>query len=52
MGDLVRDTIKKAQQPLPETLPTEPSIRKLVEERRRKAKRSKLPSPDEQERLF
>lgn len=40
MGDVVREAIKKAQQPLPETLPTEPSIRKLVEERRRKQKRT------------
>jgi len=40
MGDVVREAIKKAQQPLPETLPTEPSIRKLVEEHRRKQKRT------------
>jgi DNA-damage-inducible protein D len=48
MGDVVREAIKKAQQPLPETLPTEPSIRKLVEEHRRKQKRA-LKIKDEQE---
>ncbi len=53
MGGLVRKTIEEARQPLPETLPTEPSIRKLVEDRRRKQKRSKNIQPaDEQERLF
>jgi DNA-damage-inducible protein D len=52
MGELVRKTIEEAKQPLPETLPTEPSIRKLVEERRRKQKRKNLSPPDEQERLF
>jgi DNA-damage-inducible protein D len=52
-GQVVREAIEKMKQPLPETLPTEPSIRKLVEERRRKQqKQRKLPSPDEQERLF
>ncbi len=39
MGDVVREAIKKALQPLPETLPTEYSIRKLVEERQHKKKR-------------
>jgi len=47
IGDVVREAIKKAQQPLPETLPTQPSIRKLVEERRRKQKRT-LKAKEEQ----
>ncbi len=48
MGDVVREAIKKAQRPLPETLPTEPSIRKLVEEHRRKQKRT-LKAKEEQQ---
>lgn len=52
-GKVVREAIEKMKQPLPETLPTEPSIRKLVEERRRKQKKKRRLLPaDEQERLF
>jgi DNA-damage-inducible protein D len=52
-GKVVREAIEKIKQPLPETLPTEPSIRKLVEERRRKQRKKRnLLTPDEQERLF
>ena len=51
MGDVVREAIKKAQQPLPETLPTEPSIRKLVEEHRRKSKRTLKAQEEQQDQL-
>lgn len=55
-GDIVRRAIIEAQQPPPEALPTEPSIKKLVQDRRRQTKKKKgsqnQPPIDEQERLF
>jgi DNA-damage-inducible protein D len=42
VGDQVRKTLESLQAPMPETLPTEPSIRKLVEERRRAAKKRQV----------
>lgn len=39
VGDQIRQTIKRIRQPMPEDMPTGPSIRKMVEERRRKQKR-------------
>jgi len=38
----VRKTLAALQAPMPETLPSAPSIRKLVEERRRAAKKRRL----------
>jgi DNA-damage-inducible protein D len=35
VGDQIRQTIEKIRQPMPEDMPTGPSIRKMVEERRR-----------------
>lgn len=53
VGDQVRQAIERIKKPMPEDMPTGPSIRKLVEERRRKQKRNKsVQPPDEQERLF
>ena len=53
VGDQVRKAIEAIQGPMPEDLPSAPSIRALVEERRRKAKRLKEKQlPDEQEKLF
>ncbi len=42
VGDLVRKTLEQLQAPMPEKLPPAPSIRKLVEERRRATKKRKL----------
>ncbi len=42
VGDQIRQTIERIRQPMPEDMPTGPSIRKLVEERRRAAKKRKL----------
>jgi DNA-damage-inducible protein D len=39
VGDQIRQTIERIRQPMPEDMPTGPSIRKLVEERRRAAKK-------------
>lgn len=53
VGSEVRKTIEAVHGPMPEDLPTAPSIRKMVEEHRRKEKRSKIThSVNEQERLF
>lgn len=54
VGDQVRKAIEAINAPLPESLPTAPSIRKMVEERRRAAKKRKLKAPkqDEQSSLF
>lgn len=43
VGDQVRKAIEAIKRPMPEDLPSAPSIRKMVEERRRKtAKQQKL----------
>lgn len=42
VGDQVRKAIEAINAPMPETLPTVPSIRKMVEERRRAAKKRRL----------
>lgn len=42
VGDQIRQTIERIRQPMPEDMPTGPSIRKLVEERRRAGKKRKL----------
>lgn len=42
VGDQVRKTIETLQAPMPEDLPSAPSIRKMVEERRRASKKRKL----------
>lgn len=47
VGDQVRKTLETLQAPMPEDLPPAPSIRKLVEERRRAAKKRKLKAPDQ-----
>jgi hypothetical protein len=39
VGDQIRQTIKRVNQPMPEDMPTGSSIRKLVEERRRATKK-------------
>ncbi len=39
VGDQIRQTIEKIRQPMPEDMPTGPSIRKMVEERRRASKK-------------
>lgn len=54
VGDQVRKTIEAVNGPMPEDLPSAPSIRKLVEERRRAAKKRQLKTPkqDEQSSLF
>ncbi len=54
VGDQVRKAIEAINAPMPEDLPTAPSIRKMVEERRRAAKKRKLKGPkqDEQPSLF
>jgi len=46
VGDQVRKTLETLQAPMPETLPSAPSIRKMVEERRRTAKKRKLQSAE------
>ncbi len=54
VGDQIRQTIERIRQPMPEDMPTGPSIRKLVEERRRAAKKRKLKAQEqgEQTSLF
>ena len=54
VGALVREAIEKIHQQKPEDLPRAASIRKLVEEERRKARKQKKLSPlsDEQGTLF
>ncbi|MBO0795979.1 MAG: DNA damage-inducible protein D [Ktedonobacteraceae bacterium] len=42
VGDQIRQTIERIRQPMPEDMPTGPSIRKMVEERRRATKKRKL----------
>jgi DNA-damage-inducible protein D len=42
VGDQVRKAIEAIHAPMPETLPSAPSIRKLVEERRRVSKKRQL----------
>ena len=42
VGDQVRKTIETLEAPMPEDLPSAPSIRKMVEERRRASKKRKL----------
>lgn len=49
VGDQVRKTLETLQAPMPEDLPTAPSIRKLVEERRRTTKRRKLKTAKQEE---
>lgn len=54
-GRAVRRAIEEMKQPLPETLPTEPSIRKLVEERQRAMKKRKMKAAEQsqmQDTLF
>ena len=53
VGDQVRKAIEAIKGPMPEDLPTAPSIRALLDEKRRKRKKLKSASPlDEQENLF
>ena len=53
VGDQVRKAIEAIQGPMPEDLPSAPSIRALVEERRRQGKRlEKKQLFNEQEKLF
>jgi DNA-damage-inducible protein D len=54
VGNEVRKAIEAVNAPMPETLPAAPSIRKLVEERRRAAKKRQLKASkqDEQSSLF
>ena len=53
VGDQVRKAIEAIKGPMPEDLPKAPSIRALLEEKRRKRKKLKSPtSLDEQENLF
>ena len=53
VGDQVRKAIEAIKGPMPEDLPTAPSIRALLGEKRRKRKKLKSPvSSDEQENLF
>jgi DNA-damage-inducible protein D len=54
VGDQVRKAIEAIHAPLPEDLPTAPSIRKMVEERRRAAQKRRLKAAkqDEQSSLF
>jgi hypothetical protein len=42
VGDQVRKAIEAINGPMPEDLPSAPSIRKLVEERRRATKKRRL----------
>jgi DNA-damage-inducible protein D len=51
VGDQIRQTIEKIRQPMPEDMPTGPSIRKMVEERRRASKKRRLKAED-QDTLF
>jgi hypothetical protein len=50
VGDQVRKAIEAIHRPFPEDLPSAPSIRKMVEERRRKIAKEKLKAA-EQDRL-
>ena len=52
VGDQIRQTIEKIRQPMPEDMPTGPSIRKLVEERQRKQRKNVKTQSDEQMPLF
>ena len=52
VGDQIRQTIEKIRQPMPEDMPTGPSIRKLVEERQRRQRKSVKTQSDEQMPLF
>lgn len=53
VGSEVRKAIEAVKRPMPEKLPSAPSIRKLVEERRRKQKRiKKNKSADDQKTLL
>jgi DNA-damage-inducible protein D len=53
VGDQVRKAIEAIKGPMPEDLPTAPSIRALLDEKNRKRKKLKSPaSPNEQENLF
>jgi hypothetical protein len=55
IGDQVRKAIEAMHAPYPEDLPSAPSIRKMVEERRRKTAKQKKGKPslsDEQDTLF
>lgn len=54
VGDQVRKAIEAVNGPMPEDLPSAPSIRKLVEERRRAAKKQRLKAKqqDTQSSLF
>ena len=54
VGDQVRKAIEAIRRPMPEDLPSAPSIRKMVEERRRNLKKQKQikPPSDEQGTLF
>jgi DNA-damage-inducible protein D len=48
VGDQVRKTLETLQAPMPETLPPAPSIRKMVEERRR-SRRKQIKSKEQQD---
>ena len=54
VGDQVRKTLEQLQAPMPEMLPPAPSIRKMVEERRRASKKRRLKAvqQNEQSTLF
>ncbi len=54
VGSEVRKAVEAIHRPMPEDLPTAPSIRKMVEERRRASKKRKLKTPkqDEQSSMF
>lgn len=49
IGDQVRKAIEASKSPLPEDLPSAPSIRKMVEERRRKQKRIAKKKPSDEQ---
>jgi DNA-damage-inducible protein D len=49
VGDQVRKTIETLQTPMPEDLPSAPSIRKMVEERRRATKKRKLKATEQEQ---
>jgi DNA-damage-inducible protein D len=49
VGDQVRKTIETLQAPMPEDLPSAPSIRKMVEERRRATKKRKLKATEQEQ---
>ncbi len=50
VGDQVRKAIEAIHRPFPEDLPSAPSIRKMVEERRRKAAKKKLKAAEQDQR--